>query len=88
MAAKLANEAFSKNNCKFPVFKPVGKIEITPESFNNVTQKDGRWVLRMVRSSGPEAFVDFDLDGFNSKVKVNYAWRRLPARQAGNRKTD
>jgi hypothetical protein len=74
LAAKLANDAFANQTFKHPGGgKPVGKIEIDPESFN-VSQKDGRWVLRIVRSAGPEAFVDFALDGSAPKVVVNYAW--------------
>ena len=75
LSAKLANDAFAKRTFKHPSGKPVGKIKITPESFNEITQKDGRWVLRMVRSRGPEAFVDFALDGSDPKVVVNYSWR-------------
>ncbi|MCE5277558.1 MAG: hypothetical protein ABFD92_14405 [Planctomycetaceae bacterium] len=75
LAAKLANDAFAERTFKHANGKPVGKIEITPESFNEVIQKDGRWVLRMVRSRGPEAFVKFDSDGLNRTVVVNYALR-------------
>jgi hypothetical protein len=75
LAAKLANDAFTEQTFAHANGKPVGKIEIAPESFNEVTQKDGRWLLRMVRSRGPEAFVEFDADGLNQKVVVNYALR-------------
>lgn len=75
LAAKLATDAFAKRVFKHANGKPVGKIEIAPESFNDVGQKDGRWVLRMIRSRGPEAFVDFALDGSDAKVIVNYALR-------------
>jgi len=75
LAAKLANAAFAMQDFRHPGGKPVGKIEIAPESFNDVSQKDARWVLRMVRSAGPEAFVEFDSDGLDSKVVVNYAWK-------------
>jgi len=75
LAARLANEAFARQAFKRPNGKPVGKIEIAPESFNDVSQKVGRWVLRMVRPAGPEAFVDFAADGSDPKVVVNFAWR-------------
>jgi hypothetical protein len=75
LAAKLANEAFAKRTFKHANGRPVGKIQITAESFNHVRQEQGRWVLRMIRSRGPEAFVDFALDGSDAKVIVNYAWR-------------
>lgn len=74
LAANLANDAFDKQDFKSPDGRPIGMIEIAPDSFNDVSQKDGRWVLRMVRSAGPEAFVEFDSDGLNPKVVVNYAW--------------
>lgn len=73
VAAKLANDAFAGQAFTYANGKPVGKIEIAPESFNEVTMKDGRWILRMIRSAGPEAFVEFDADGLNQKVVVNYA---------------
>lgn len=75
LAAKLANDAFAERRFTHANGKPVGKIKIVPESFNKVTQKNDRWVLRMVRSRGPEAFVEFDADGLNQKVVVNYAMR-------------
>lgn len=75
LAAKLANDAFAERTFLHPNGKPVGKIEIRPESFSQVRQRDGRWVLRMVVSAGPEAFVDFAVDGTDAKVTVNYAWR-------------
>jgi len=75
LAARLANEAFARQAFKRPNGKPVGKIEIAPESFNDVSQKVGRWVLRMVRPAGPEAFVDFAADGSDPKVVVDFAWR-------------
>lgn len=40
-----------------------------------MTRKDGRWLLLMVRSAGPEASIAFDADGLNQKVAVNYALR-------------
>jgi hypothetical protein len=75
LAAKLATDAFSKQEFKHPGGKPVGKIEIKPEYFNGVRQTDGRWVLRMAGSRGPEATVDFALDGSDAKVNVGYAWK-------------
>ncbi|HAU37504.1 MAG TPA: hypothetical protein DCX07_07265 [Phycisphaerales bacterium] len=75
LAARLANDAFAKQEFKHANGELVGGIKIAPESFNDVEKKDGRWVLRMVRSRGPEAFVEFDADGLNQKVVVNYALR-------------
>lgn len=75
LAAKLANDAFAERTFRHADGRRVGKIEVAPQSFNDVRQKHGRWVLRMVVSRGPEAFVDFGLDGTDAKVIVNYAVR-------------
>ncbi|KPJ52096.1 MAG: hypothetical protein AMS16_06870 [Planctomycetes bacterium DG_58] len=74
LAARLANDAFARRAFTQPNGKPIGKIEIAPEAFHYVQQKDGRWVLIQTGSAGPEAFVDFALDGTDANVTVNYAW--------------
>ena len=75
LAAKLANEAFATRTFAHANGKPVGKIQIAPEGFNDVRQENGRWILRIVVPRGAEAFVNFLLDGTDAKVTVNYAWR-------------
>lgn len=48
---------------------------LTDHGHASVDHAARRWLLRMVRPRGPEAFVEFDADGLNQKVVVNYALR-------------
>ncbi len=75
LAAKLASDAFAKQEFKHADGTPVGKFQFRPEYFHDVHQESGRWILNMVGSRGPEASVDFKLDGSDAKVHVNYSLR-------------
>jgi len=75
LAARLASDAFARRTFFHANGKPVAKIHVAPESFNAVSRDGGRWVLKMSASRGPEAFVNFRLDGTDPQVTVSYAWR-------------
>ena len=75
LAARLVADAFAKRGFKHANGQPVGRIEFRPESFS-VSQRNGRWILGASGgpSRGPEASVEFNLDGTEPKAEVNYEW--------------